>query len=302
MKLALKVDVDTYRGTRKAVPRLVELLKKHGAGATFLFSLGPDHTGRAIKRVFRRGFVGKVSRTSVLSNYGLATLLYGTLLPGPDIGRRCAAAMRAVRDTGFEVGIHAWDHVKWQDGVGKADARWTERQMRLARERFEEIFGEPPRAHGAAGWQTNLHALRLTQRLGFDYCSDTRGTCPFIPVWRAEIVACPQLPTTLPTLDELLGTNGLTKANVAEHVLNLTRKPPATGHVYTLHAELEGGKFAPVFEAMLSGWKSQGYELVSMRALAETLDLKSLPRNEIAIGAVAGRSGSLAMQGKEYLS
>jgi peptidoglycan/xylan/chitin deacetylase (PgdA/CDA1 family) len=303
MKLALKVDVDTYRGTRKGVPRLVELLKKYGAGATFLFSLGPDHTGRAIKRVFRRGFVGKVSRTSVLSNYGLATLLYGTLLPGPDIGRRCAAVMRAVRDAGFEVGIHSWDHVKWQDGVGKAGARWTERQMRLARERFEEIFGEPPRAHGAAGWQTNLHALRLTQRLGFDYCSDTRGSCPFIPVWRAEIVACPQLPTTLPTLDELIGTNGFTKKNVAEHMLDLTRERHALGHVYTLHAELEGGKtLAPVFEAMLTGWKSQGYELVSLRALAETLDLKSLPRNEIAIGAVAGRSGSLAMQGKEYLS
>ena len=303
MKLALKVDVDTYRGTRKGVPRLVELLKKHGAGATFLFSLGPDHTGRAIKRVFRRGFVGKVSRTSVLSNYGLATLLYGTLLPGPDIGRRCAAVMRAVRDAGFEVGIHSWDHVKWQDGVGKAGARWTERQMRLARERFEEIFGEPPRAHGAAGWQTNLHALRLTQRLGFDYCSDTRGSCPFVPVWRAEIVACPQLPTTLPTLDELIGTNGLTKKNVAEHMLDLTRERPAPGHVYTLHAELEGGKtLAPVFEALLAGWKSQGYELVSLRALAETLDLKSLPRNEIAFGAVSGRSGSLAVQGKEYLS
>ena len=303
MKLALKVDVDTYRGTRKGVPRLVELLKKYGAGATFLFSLGPDHTGRAIKRVFRRGFAGKVSRTSVLSNYGLATLLYGTLLPGPDIGRRCTAVMRAVRDAGFEVGIHSWDHVKWQDGVGKAGARWTERQMRLARERFEDIFGEPPRAHGAAGWQTNLHALRLTQRLGFDYCSDTRGSCPFIPVWRAEIVACPQLPTTLPTLDELIGTNGITKKNVAEHMLDLTRERPAPGHVYTLHAELEGGKtLAPVFEAMLAGWKSQGYELVSLRALAETLDLKSLPRNEIAFGAVSGRSGSLAMQGKEYLS
>jgi len=302
MKLALKVDVDTYRGTQKGVPRLVELLKKHGAGATFLFSLGPDHTGRAIKRIFRRGFFGKVSRTSVLSNYGLATLLYGTLLPGPDIGRRCATVMRAVRDAGFEAGIHAWDHVKWQDGVGNADARWTERQMRLARERFEEIFGEPPRAHGAAGWQTNVHALRLTQRLGFDYCSDTRGSCPFIPVWRAEIVACPQLPTTLPTLDELIGANGVTTKNVAEHMLSLTRERPSGGHVYTLHAELEGGKLAAAFEEMLSGWKDQGYELVSLRALAETLDLKNLPRNEIAIGAVAGRSGSLAMQGKEYLS
>ena len=303
MKLALKIDVDTYRGTRRGVPRLMELLERHGAGATFLFSVGPDHTGRAIKRVFRRGFVGKVSRTSVLSHYGFTTLLYGTLLPGPDIGRRCADTLRAARDAGFEVGIHAWDHVKWQDGAARADARWSERQMRLARERFEEIFGEPARAHGAAGWQTNLHALRLTQRLGFDYCSDTRGSGPFIPVWRAEIVACPQLPTTLPTLDELIGTGGIDRKNVAEHILGLTQKPPPLGHVYTLHAELEGGKkLSPVFEALLEGWKKQGYDLVSMRTLAESLDLKSLPRNEIAFGAVAGRSGTLALQGREYLA
>src|SRR6516162_9822308 len=78
--LALKVDVDTLRGTREGVPRLVTLLKKHGAGATFLFSLGPDHTGRAIKRIFRPGFLSKVSRTSVLEHYGLRTLMYGTLL------------------------------------------------------------------------------------------------------------------------------------------------------------------------------------------------------------------------------
>jgi peptidoglycan/xylan/chitin deacetylase (PgdA/CDA1 family) len=302
MKLALKIDVDTYRGTKRGVPRLVELLKRHGAGATFLFSLGPDHTGRAVKRIFRRGFLGKVSRTSVLSHYGPATLLYGTLLPGPDIGRRCAGIMRAVRDAGFEVGIHAWDHVKWQDGVQAAGAAWTERQMRLARARFEEIFGEPARAHGAAGWQMNVHALRLTQRLGFDYGSDTRGTCPFIPLWNAEVVACPQLPTTLPTLDELIGTDGLTKKNVAAHLLGLTRRAPTIDHVYTLHAEMEGGKLAPVFDELVSGWKAQGYDLVSLRTLAESLDLKSLPRHEIAIGAIAGRSGTLALQGREYLS
>ena len=49
MLLALKIDVDTLRGTREGVPNLVVLLKKYGADATFLFSLGPDHTGRAIK-------------------------------------------------------------------------------------------------------------------------------------------------------------------------------------------------------------------------------------------------------------
>src|SRR3989304_5661469 len=144
MKLALKIDADTYRGTRDGVPRLIEMLKKHNAGATFLFSLGPDHTGRAIKRVFRLGFMKKVSRTSVLEHYGIATLLYGTVLPAPDIGRRCAEVMRGARDAGFEVGIHTWDHVRWQDQVGAADAAGAARAMQLPGGRLRPMFWDAP--------------------------------------------------------------------------------------------------------------------------------------------------------------
>jgi len=302
MKLALKIDVDTYRGTREGVPRLAEMLRRHGAGATFLFSLGPDHTGRAIKRVFRPGFMRKVSRTSVLEHYGIVTLLYGTALPGPDIGRRCANVMRDVRAAGFEVGIHTWDHVRWQDGVAAADARWTLHEMRLACDRFEQIFGEKARVHGAAGWQMNLHAYRLTQQLGFDYCSDTRGSCPFIPIHNAEIIACPQLPTTLPTLDELIGVGGLTAANVADHLLALSRNALPTGHVYTLHAELEGMKLSPVFERLLAGWRDAGCELVSLRDYFTALEPKALPRHVVGVAGIPGRAGTLAQQGHEFLA
>jgi undecaprenyl phosphate-alpha-L-ara4FN deformylase len=111
--IALKIDVDTYRGTREGALRLAQLLGRLKVPATFLFSLGPDHTGRALKRIFRRGFLGKVKRTSVLEHYGLRTLLYGVLLPGPRIGRGCAAAMQDIAQRGFEVGVHTWDHVRW---------------------------------------------------------------------------------------------------------------------------------------------------------------------------------------------
>ncbi len=295
-QLALKIDVDTYRGTREGVPRLIETLKKHNAQATFFFSLGPDHTGRAIWRVFRPGFLGKVSRTSVVEHYGIKTLLYGTLLPGPDIGRGCADIMRSVRDAGFEAGIHCYDHIRWQDHVAGKGAEWTRREMQRAVDRFTEIFGEAPKAHAAAGWQMNRHALRLTQQLGFDYSSDTRGTCPFIPTVNAEIVACPQLPTTLPTLDELMNRDGITRDNIAQHILQQTANPQAAGHVFTLHAELEGGKLLPVFEQLLSGWKGQGYELVSLRQYLEGLE-GILPRHEMVMREVDGRIGTLAVQG-----
>lgn len=300
--LALKIDVDTYRGTLQGVPKLVDILRRHQAGATFLFSLGPDHTGRAIKRVFRPGFMKKVRRTSVASNYGLLTLMYGTVIPGPDIGKRCADILRATRDEGFEAGIHCWDHVLWQDEVEKAAAPWTEAEMRKAATRFESIFGEPARCHGAAGWQMNPHALRLTQRLGFLWASDTRGAHPFMPVWNGEVVHCPQLPTTLPTLDELIGVDGVTEANVHEHLLRLTADRPATGHVFTLHAELEGNRLAPTFELLLAGWREQGYDIVAMRDLRAAIDPTRLPRCEIERGEVPGRSGTLMLQGGEFLA
>jgi undecaprenyl phosphate-alpha-L-ara4FN deformylase len=295
-QLALKIDVDTYRGTREGVPRLVEILQRYNAQATFFFSLGPDHTGRAIKRVFRPGFLGKVSRTSVVEHYGIKTLLYGTLLPAPDIGRKCADIMRMVRVAGFETGIHCYDHIRWQDYVANQDGEWTRRELQLAVDRYTEIFGEAPHAHAAAGWQMNRHALRLMQRFGFQYSSDTRGAYPFIPTWQAEIIACPQLPTTLPTLDELMNRDGITLDNIAQHILKLTEVPSITGHVYTLHAELEGGKWLPIFEQLLQGWQAQGYELVSLQQYLQGLDLAALPRREVVMREVEGRVGKLAVQ------
>jgi len=302
MKIALKIDVDTYRGTREGVPNLVEILKRHNAGATFLFSLGPDHTGRAIKRAFRPGFMKKVSRTSVLEHYGIVTLLYGTVLPGPDIGVRCADILRSGRDAGFETGIHTWDHVKWQDGVAKADAVWTAEQMKLACDRYASVFGERARVHGAAGWQMNRHSYRLTQQLGFDYCSDTRGSQPFIPIVNAEIIACPQLPTTLPTLDELIGVGDITIENVADHLMKLSADQRSTGHVYTLHAELEGMKLTPVFEKLLAGWSAAGHELVSLRDYCATIEAGDLPRHVVTDTEIPGRSGTLSVQCEEFLA
>jgi undecaprenyl phosphate-alpha-L-ara4FN deformylase len=289
VKVAIKIDVDTFRGTREGVPRLIELLKKHGAGGTFLFSLGPDHTGRALRRVFRPGFFSKVARTSVLEHYGLKTLLYGTLLPGPDIGRQCKDVLRSARDAGFEVGIHCWDHVRWQDFVVKRDAGWTEREMQRAVARFVEVFGERPRTWGAAGWQMNRHAAWFEER-HFDYASDTRGTAPFQPVWDGVAIGCPQLPTTLPTLDELIGLHD----DVVQHLLSLTGHGD---HVFTAHAELEGGKLLREFDALLAGWKAQGYEIVPTEVLWRTLDATRLPRCEVIQGEVPGRSGTLAVQG-----
>ena len=295
--IALKIDVDTYRGTREGAVRLAELLERLDVRATFLFSLGPDHTGRAIKRVFRPGFFRKVQRTSVLEHYGLKTLLYGVLLPGPHIGRRCKEQMRAIMRRGFETGVHTWDHVRWQDNVARADQEWTRHELTLARAQYLEVFGEPPRVHGAAGWQMNPYVPALERELGFQYASDTRGSSPFVPQSAAGPDAEPQLPTTLPTLDELIGRRDLSAADPVEHLLAITDSRADGDEVFTLHAELEGGKYLPDFERLVRAWRERGRRLTDLGSYAGQLNFARLPRTPIIDAGVPGRSGTLATQG-----
>jgi undecaprenyl phosphate-alpha-L-ara4FN deformylase len=294
--LALKIDVDTLRGTLEGVPQLVRALRRAQAGATFLFSLGPDHTGRALKRVFRRGFLAKVQRTSVLEHYGVRTLLYGVVLLGPDIGVRGAAAMRSAKAAGFETGIHCWDHVKWHDGVRAADDRWTEQQWMLAFDRYREVFGSAPTVCGAAGWQINEATVRLQAATGIEYASDGRGPHPYRISIDGRPTGPPQYPTTLPTLDEILGKEGVHERNAHEHLLALTRDAGGEfPQVYTLHAELEGQKLLPIFERLITGWKAQGWTLVDLGAVHHAWGDRPLAAQSLRWGRVPGRSGELVV-------
>jgi undecaprenyl phosphate-alpha-L-ara4FN deformylase len=267
-QLALKIDVQTLRGTRDCVPRLIDILQRHAAGATFFFALGPDRP---------------------------------RLLPGIGIARQAGDLLRHVRDAGFETGLHSYDGVRWQHRIVHADAGWVESQMQRGVDRYADVFGEPPRTHAAAGWRMSARALRLTQRLGFDYASDGRGHSPHLPVWNAELIRCPQFPTTLPTLDELIGLDGVTVDNVAAHLLQSTGAG-AADHVFTLSAEREGGKLAAVFEQLVVGWSAQGYRLVRLRDLYEAVEPFALPRCEVGWGNVPGRRHKLLVQQEPFLA
>jgi undecaprenyl phosphate-alpha-L-ara4FN deformylase len=296
-RIGLKVDVDTLRGTREGVPRLTALLKKHGLQATFYFSVGPDNTGRALRRVFRKGFAKKVARTSVVKHYGIKTLMYGVLLPGPHIGLRAGGVMRGVHEAGFEVGLHTFDHVRWQDYVANASPAWTRTEFERGIQAFKQVFGFAPASHAAAGWQINAHGLELEREYGFKFASDTRGRTPFWPALPGGGPSCLQLPTTLPTFDELLGQRGVDESNIAQNLFERSLAQAGGGfQVFTLHAELEGMLLLEAFDALLQRWRAAGARLCSMGELHAQIQTEALPHQPVLMGEVAGRSGLLAVQ------
>jgi len=296
-RLAIKIDVDTERGTRLGVPSLVEDCLEFGIPACFLFSLGPDQTGRAITRIFRPGFFDKVSRTSVVKLYGLRTLLNGTLLPSPHIGRLHANILRAVRDRGFEVGIHCYNHYRWQDYVQRMSLQEIRAEFGAALEEFRRIFGTDARTAGAPGWQSNERSRQVYDEAGLLYSSDTRGQYPFIPSMDGRRFETLEIPTTLPTLDELMGRPEYPEPAIVPHLMGLLRTNQL--NVLTIHAELEGMGCRPQFRALLSACREKGVEFVSLAAHATSLRTSGqhLQLCEQFMAPLDGRTGLVARQG-----
>lgn len=295
-QFGIKIDVDTERGTRIGVPNLLSLLQELKVPATFLFSLGPDNTGRAIRRVFRRGFLQKVSRTSVVSTYGFRTLLNGVLLPGPHIGKSHAAIMQKVKNAGFEVGIHAYDHQRWQDGVTRMSQEQIEVELAKARAEFERIFGCAAQTVGAPGWQANNKTLLACDKANLLYASDCRGVYPFFPQIADQIFNTLQIPTTLPTLDELIGNPQFPQEKLITHYLSLLNSQ--FPNIITIHAELEGMKYLDWFREFLLALQQQNVTFKTLQEIAEEyLQQKShVHICQIEQGQIDGRSGLIALQ------
>ncbi|HOC81676.1 MAG TPA: polysaccharide deacetylase family protein [Synergistales bacterium] len=291
--LAIKVDVDTLKGYLEGVPRLLDILGRRDLRASFFFSFGPDNSGRALRRVFRKGFIGKMLRTDAPGTYGLKTMLYGTLLPAPLIVPRDPGIFRRVLSEGHEGGIHAWDHVTWQDKLDRMPKAMIREHFDRAFEMFRDLSGREPRCCAAPAWKATASSLAMQDRYGFDYCSDTRGVSPFIPRMEGRVFITPQVPTTLPTMDELLGRSGIDGSNLNSHLLGLM----GTGlNVHTVHAEMEGGSRSGLFEELLDRCLELGVGITSTGEALRRLEKGSLPVMDVVQRAIPGRAGKVSVQ------
>ncbi|GBD25057.1 putative 4-deoxy-4-formamido-L-arabinose-phosphoundecaprenol deformylase ArnD [bacterium HR30] len=293
MRLGLKVDVCTYAGMRAGVPNLLRLFDRLNIRASFFVAVGPDHSGRALRRVFRSGFLEKMWRTRAVKTYGWRTLLYGTVLPAPHVGRRCAGLLREIVAAGHELAVHGYDHVRWQDRLPNLTHEEISAELRRAWDVVSSATGTIVRAFGAPGWQCTKTSLWCEESLGLLYRSDTRGRCPYYIVTNGEVLPTLEIPTTLLTLDETWGVISHDENRLCRWYV---RQLQPDVNVYTAHAEMEGRDYGGFLRSLLEAALAEGVQVGRLDQWVG--DYSAAPRCRLRIGTVPGRAGTVALQGE----
>ncbi|AKH19565.1 hypothetical protein AAY24_03435 [Sedimenticola thiotaurini] len=276
MRVALRIEVGSEKGAREGVPALLRLLDEHQVKATFFFSLGPDYSrypfGDQIPRLVRRH------------------------LPAPLISKRCRSNLLAVADAGHDIGIASYTASDWHQDVAFQSADWTYSELAFACEAFTDLFGKAPHCFAALGWQVNPHLFSEEEELGFDFASDVRGQHIFLPESQGVSSNCPQIPTTLPTLDELLAQEGIDEENLHQYLYAACQRIMPNGEVFSLSAEREGIELLEVFERLLVMWKGGQWEIKSLGELYNSIADAPLKRHLVGWGTVYGRAEHIAIQ------
>ena len=295
MKLGIRVDVDTYRGTAKGVPRLQKILQEHDVKSTFFFSVGPDNMGRHLFRLLKPSFLYKMIRSNAPGLYGWDILLKGTLGPGPVIGTRLDTVIQSVTKDHHEIGLHAWDHYSWQAYIDEVDYEQIRTWLNQGNRMIEQITGVLPVASAVPAWKCTDAVLQVKKRFPYKYNSDCRGASLFYPVVGQQIMEQIQIPVTLPTYDEVIGTHGITDGNYNDFLLSLLR--PDELNVLSIHAEVEGIGKANLFSRFLDKAKEEGVQILPLGGLL----CQNLPVTmcKIIKGTQEGREGWISKQETE---
>jgi len=293
-RLVLKVDIDTKVGLIEGVPRLMEIMARAGVRASFFIAMGPDHSGRALARLVKPGFLQKQLRSGAAGAYGVTTMLYGVALPGPIIAQAAPHLFLQLSAAGHEVGLHGWDHVFWHDRMRSLPPQRLRSHLGRAWRLYKKITGQPPASFASPGWQITPQGFEALAAMGISHVSCTRGRTPFRPVVQGRALPLVELPTTMPTLDEVLGRDGVTLDSAAAHLAGRVRAGEL--NVFTLHGEVEGRAQAPVLTELIARLQDQGVEFQRLVEAARRAANETLPPGDVTWGTVDGRAGEVSFQ------
>jgi undecaprenyl phosphate-alpha-L-ara4FN deformylase len=270
MPVGLKIDIFTREGLQETLPALLDVLSEYKLEATFFPALGPDPARNS-------GLVGRL------------------LDKAPDLDIETEYAFLSIQEQGHELGAVAYDVAQWRRHILERDAAWTREQLRAGVRAFEELFDERPHAVAVPDFLINADTPLLEAELGFDYACDTRGLSPYFPVSVAGPSRCPQIPVTLPRIEEAVAA-GESLEDVHQYLFMESQKPLQPGHLFNF--TLGDTAHLGVLEKLIVMWMGSQRELVPVRHLLEQVKREDIPLHQAGLIKLGDQGPVYAAQGE----
>ncbi len=159
---------------------------------------------------------------------------------------------------------------------------------------YEKIFNRKPVSSAAPGWQLTRGSLKAMNEISVTYHSDTRGVHPYFPKCEGEVFRALEIPTPLPTFDEVIGTD--MDENILQNLLEQAKEQNLC--VFTAHTEVEGMSYYSQFKEFLIRLKNSGFTFMNGMDCAKKLleHKEKIPSCEFYRGILPGRAGYVTVQ------
>ncbi len=171
----LRIDVDTWIGLSKGVPKLLRQLGELGVSATFFITMGPDRT---FLNIFRRGSAGYALKINPFRKYGVN--VFAGLVWKPMVGLSNTRVLRLIVEKGHEIGCHGYNHLLWTSKYESLKAEELLRDLKLSTDLLEETSGIRPLGFAPPAFKFDMKAAWAAKRIGFLYVSSSRRGNPRI--------------------------------------------------------------------------------------------------------------------------
>lgn len=295
--IALRIDVDFACDLFAGVPYMLDELSRRGMKASFFVAAG-GRTGH------RGGWLARLASPEYVRRYWslgpwriLTRMAPATLRAGGDRLRHGAPVLRRILSEGHELGLHGFDHTWWADNAWSASDADLGSEIDRARQSLRSEALLECREWASPAWRTSDRIVSMLHARGVTYLTECWGREPFVTVTATGgEIPVPHLPITLPSLEALRITRGLSPT--AAVMACLDRCSPDRWDVMCMHGYYEGLIERETFPLFLEECHARDYKIVTLRRMKELVVASGapLPRCRLARGRLPGFTGEVSIQ------
>lgn len=286
----LRVDVDTFEGIRKGIPKTVYFVNQHECPTSFYLSMGKYATGRNIFRILKEKEKVLGRKISILNRNHWKDILRGIVLPPKYIGMKEAIQLREhEKNEMVEFYAHGYNHIKWSRHFASFNQEQTEYFLEITKQEFHRVFGQFPRGNASPNFIVNPYYFQILNDKGFEFAADFCYPHPFYLKYeniekKEQEKSVIQFPVTEPTIEQLL-QRGYSTEKIENFYKKRFREYIDQGKKYVclyLHAIFEPVKMKKVLSKIIERATKYDMRLITHSSLFKskkdwpTIDQSSL--------------------------